>query len=71
MLHDGLMLNPEKMHFRQDGAEFTVVDPETSAPLKRVFLSKARVGPRDYAPDVYLKDFVIWCYDHRLTPVRA
>lgn len=65
MLHDGLMLNEAKIHFRQEGGEFFSIDPETGDTLKRAFKAGQLTG------DAALKEFVIWCYDRRLTPVRV
>lgn len=64
-MHDGLMLNPDQVHFRQEGGEFFTVDPETGERLKRVFKAGQKTG------ETALKEFVIWCYDRRITPVRA
>lgn len=76
MMHDALMLNPDQIRFTQDGAEFTgqVFDPtgEALSRRKKVFTASCNAPDGDRAAgELALKQFIEWCHDHRVTPVRA
>ena len=65
------MLNPDQLRFRQEGRDFIAFNSEGQRG-KRVFRSDTEVPHDDFkAAEKALKEFVIWCYDRRIAPVRA
>lgn len=72
MLHDGLMLNEERLHFTQDGNVFYREPGATDPRRKKVFTASVPMPDGDVGiAEAALKEFVIWCYDRHITPVRV
>jgi hypothetical protein len=68
MLHDALMLNPDQCRFTSDGPVFTRHWEDGGS--KKVFTADGRFDDAAKPEEGWLKEFVVWCYDRRMTPVR-